>query len=339
MIIRPVTRTDQDAVLRIAEAAGIGMTSLPPDQDVLAEKVERAAQSFEGSITDAEDSLYFFVMEDPDTKEIAGTCAIEAYIGLKRPVYSYKLTTVTQYSESLDIFSRNDMLQVVNDHTGVSEIGSLFLMPEYRRDRLGRFLSRMRFLFVALFPERFADRVIAEIRGWHDGNGNAPFYDSLARHFFQMDFSRADWICATQGNRFISELMPSYPIYIDLLPKEAREVIGRPYANSEPAKAMLEREGFVYNNYIDLFDGGPTLEARTSDIRTVRESRTAMIRTVSGDALTQGTRCMIALPTFAEFRTCMGFVQLHNDGTVTIDTPSANLLALQPNDTITYTGA
>ena len=333
MHIRPVTRNDLDAVLRIATIAGIGMTSLPPDREVLGAKVERAAQTFEGSLADEGDALYMFVMEDPADNTIVGTCGIEGHIGMKRPIYSYKITTVTQYSDSMDIFSRNDMLQMVNDYTGVSEMVSLFLDPAYRRDRLGRFLSRVRFLFMALHRKHFDDRIIAEIRGWHDGQGNAPFYDSLAKHFFQMEFAEADAICATKGNRFISELMPTYPIYISLLPEDARNVIGRPYASSEAAKAMLEREGFAYNGYVDIFDGGPTLEARTNNINTVQATKQAIIKAI--EPLSDPTqRTMLARAEFEHFKACLGFMQSDNE--VIIDPNSAATLELSIGDTVAY---
>ncbi len=338
MIIRPVTRADKDGVLNIAKAAGIGMTSLPPDIDVLAEKIERAAQSFEDKLDDENDALYFFVLEDPDTGEVAGTCGIEGHIGLKRPMYSYKVTTVTQYSDTLDIFSRNEMLQMVNDYTGSSEMVSLFLAPEYRRDRLGRFLSRVRFLFMALFPEKFDTRTIAEIRGWNDGDGHAPFYDGLAKHFFQIEFEEADKICATQGNRFISELMPTYPIYANLLPKQASATIGRPHIASEAAKAMLEREGFHYNHYIDIFDGGPTLEAKTSEIRTVKNTKRATVKAIQ-PLPANAERMMLATPSFASFRAAMGRVEEQDDGSVIIDNNTATLMKLTEGDEIAYVGA
>ncbi len=337
MILRPVAYQDKDAVIAIAEAAGIGMTSLPPHPDVLAEKIERAVKSFEGTLDDPGDELFFFVLEDTETGTIAGTCGIEAHIGLKRPMYSYKISTVTQHSDTLGLVNRNDMLQIVNDYTGVSEIGSLFLMPEYRRDRLGRFLSRVRFLFVGLFREHFDERLVAEIRGWHDGKGNSPFYDALAKKFFQIDFAKADWICATEGNRFISELMPTYPIYINLLPKEAQDVIGRPYVNSEPAKAMLEREGFHYHNYIDIFDGGPTLEARIQDVRAIKEMQERLIvATESASNLT--TRAMLSNQSLSQYRACPGFVR-EEEGGVVIDAASAGKLGLVSGDTVVYTGA
>ncbi|TAE34267.1 MAG: arginine N-succinyltransferase [Alphaproteobacteria bacterium] len=338
MYIRPVTRDDLDAVLMIARAAGIGMTSLPADTEVLHEKIERAAKTFDMSLKNPEDALYFFVMEDEETQQIVGTCGIEAFVGLRRPMFSYKIITVTRHSETLNKLVRNEMLHMVNDYTGVSEIGSLFLLPEYRRDRLGRFLSRMRLQFMAIFRERFGEKVIAEIRGWHDGKGNSPFYDSLAKNFFHIDFTEADWICATQGNRFISELMPTYPIYVDLLPIEAQNVIGVPYVNSEPAKAMLEREGFKFNKYVDVFDGGPTLEADIDNLRIVRDITRAPIRSIVAQK-DDMQRKMLMTTDFARLRAVLGWIEEHDDGTISLDRHSAELLHLHLGDVVAISGA
>jgi len=272
MRIRPVTRNDHDAILALAKKAGIGMTSLPPDEDVLAEKIDRAVKSFAGKPDYEGGEAFLFVLEDMETGNIVGTSGIVAHVGLKQPFYSYTLSTITQSSTALDIYGTQKVLNVVNDYTGASEIGSLFLLPEYRRDRIGRFLSRMRFVFMAQFRELFDERVIAEIRGIHDRDGNSPFYDSIAKHFFQMPFTKADYINATKGNQFITDLMPKYPIYVNLLPKAAQDVVGAPLPSSEPAKAMLEREGFRFNDYLDVFDGGPTMEARLDDIHTVKQT-------------------------------------------------------------------
>jgi arginine N-succinyltransferase len=321
MKIRPISRSDTNAIMRVAKEAGIGMTSLPPNEEVINAKIERACQSFERSLEDKNNALYFFVLEDTRTNQIVGTCGIEGHIGLKRPMYSYKITTVTQYSDTLGIYSRNDMLQMVNDYAGVSELVSLFLLPEYRRDRLGRFLSRVRFMFMAEFLSLFDARIIAEIRGWHDGAGNSPFYNSLAKHFFQMEFTAADAICATKGNRFISELMPTYPIYISLLPTEARNVIGRPYSSSEAAKAMLEREGFQYNNYIDIFDGGPTLEAKTSDIRSIKLCKKYYIKDITPIS-ESGEKMMLSNSGFADFKATLSTAKCNIDDNSIIISPT-----------------
>lgn len=335
MYIRPVTLNDQENVLRLAEKAGIGMTSLPPDTAVLGAKIERAVASFAGKCDNPADESYLFLLEDPEKKAAAGICGIICHVGLRQPFYSYKLSTITQTCQSLAIFSRQEMLSVVNDYTGTSELCSLYLLPEYRRDRLGRLLSRIRFLFMAEFPQRFSEKVMAEIRGVHDREGNSPFYDSLAKPFFQMEFRQADYLSATEGTQFIADLMPKYPIYVSLLPKTAREVIGVPYASSEPAKALLESEGFFYNNYLDIFDGGPTLEAYLADLRTVKESRCAVVTAV--EPAVESERFLACNTRFAEFRGILCRVEERGEDEVAISQRAAESLQVAKGDTIRYT--
>ena len=253
------------------------MTSLPPDAQVLEQKIARSVASFAGQPEAEKDHSFLFVLEDTETKKLVGTCGIVAHVGLRRPFYSYKLSTIVQSAENLGIYSLQRVLHMVNDYTGATEIGSLFLLPAYRRDGIGRFLSRCRYLMLAEFPDVFSDVVISEIRGVQDENGDSPFYKNLARHFFQMDFQRADFINATRGGQFISDLMPKYPIYVNLLDAKAQAVIGVPLKASLPAMQMLEHEGFRHQGYIDVFDGGPTMQAERALIRTVRKSRKSAV--------------------------------------------------------------
>ena len=70
---------------------------------------------------------------------------------------------------------------------------------------------------------------------------------------------------------FIAALMPKHPLYIDFLSDEARAVIGSS-ANGACA-CGTGKEGFRFNNYIDIFDGGPTLECEIDRVRAIRKSR------------------------------------------------------------------
>lgn len=88
-----------------------------------------------------------------------------------------------------------------------------------------------------------------------------------------MDFSRADFLCGTGQKAFIAELMPKHPIYTHFLSQEAQDVIGQVHPQTAPARAVLEKEGFRYRNYIDIFDGGPTLECDIDRVRAIRKSR------------------------------------------------------------------
>src|SRR3546814_11875893 len=71
--------------------------------------------------------------------------------------------------------------------------------------------------------------------------------------------------------------MPKHPIYTALLSDDARAAIGQVHDSGKPALAMLEEEGFRYDGYIDIFDGGPAVSIRTEQLRTVREARKATL--------------------------------------------------------------
>lgn len=333
MFIRTAAMEDHAAVLELANKAGFGMTSLPPDPAVLEAKIAHSIASFKGEV-EAGHEAYFFVLEDPVKHTIAGTCGIVAHVGLTQPFYSYKLTTLTQTSRELNIFNKHTILQVCNDLTGATEVGSLFLLPQYRRDGMGKLLSFCRFMFIAAFPERVDRQVIAEMRGVHDSEGNAPFYNSIARHFFQMPFSKADYTNATQGNQFINDLIPKYPIYVSLLPKPAQRVIGQPNPASEPAKAMLESQGFRYQHYVDVFDGGPTLIAERDQLGLVRESRKAVVSAI--DDMTPPPKWLLANDRYADYRCLVARMALQGDGTVHISPRAAEQLQVVTGDTVRY---
>lgn len=327
---------DHDAVLALAKQAGFGMTSLPPDPAVLKEKIETSVASFGNKSKKQGQESFFFVLEDPDKDgHIAGTCGIKTHIGLTQPFYSYKLTTITQVSTQLDIFSKHSILQVTNDLTGSTEVGALFLQPEYRRDRIGKMLSLARFMFIAAHKQYFSEQLIAEMRGVHDTEGNAPFYSALPQHFFNLPFAEADYINATQGNQFINDLMPKYPIYVSLLPKEGQHVIGRVNAASEPAKVMLEKQGFKYTGYVDIFDGGPTLIAERDQVKTVKDSMLAKVSEIK--ELPEGTsKFMLTNDKFEEFRAAIGRVVEAADGSLHITPRLASRANVKVGDVVRF---
>ena len=333
MFLRPATRADHASILNLAHQAGFGMTSLPPDAKVLEEKIGSSVASFSKKYDRPGQESFLFVLEDQKNGHIVGTCGIKARIGLTQPFYSYKLTTITQVSTQLDIFSQQTMLHVTNDLTGSTEIGSLFLQPDYRRDRIGKMLSLSRFMFMAAFPDQFAAQVIAEMRGVHDINGNSSFYSALPKKFFAMSFTQADYTNATQGNQFINDLMPKYPIYLNLLPKSAREVVGRVNAASEPAKAMLERQGFKYTGYIDIFDGGPTLFSERAMIDVIAHSTLHPIETIQ-ELPEDTTKYMISNEKFSDFRCASGRLKMLDSGGLCVTPRLAARAQIQLGDVI-----
>jgi arginine N-succinyltransferase len=180
---------------------------------------------------------------------------------------------------------------------------SLYLRPEFRAGGAGHLLSKSRFLFMASFPQRFADKVIAEMRGVSNEQGRSPFWEGLGRHFFSIEYGAAEHVVGAGNKSIIAELMPHHPIYTMLLPREAQEVIGKVHPQTAPALRLLEQENFRYQGYIDIFDGGPTVEAPLHEIRSVKRSIVLPVR-ISDEPHDgeQGTRCLVANTQLHDYR-------------------------------------
>jgi len=330
--IRPARKEDHTEIMALADIAGIGMSSLPQDNEVLCEKINNSLRSFASAPIRPQEESFLFVLEDMEHNRLVGTTAIIAHVGLSRPFYSYKLSTISQASSAIGIYSLQQVLHMVNDYTGATEIASLFLHPDYRRDGIGRFLSRCRYMMLAEFDHLFSDVVIAEIRGVQDKEGNSPFYDNLARHFFKMGFKEADYIYATQGGQFIADLMPKYPIYVNLLPPEAQAVIGVPLDASKPALNLVKAEGFNYEGYVDLFDAGPTVQAKLHSIKTVRKSEKDAIVAIRAVHSEPHIICNTRL---ADFMITRGGIEKEN-GNVVIPPEVAEALQVKIGDKVRY---
>ncbi|MGE5089000.1 MAG: arginine N-succinyltransferase [Candidatus Levyibacteriota bacterium] len=272
--IRPIARDDLPAVLALSERTGHGLTTLPADRDRLAARIDRSLASFAGHAKPAA-TTFMFVLVDGERSgdgRVVGISAIEAAVGLEEPWYNYHVGTLVHASRALDVYTVAPTLFLSNDHTGRTELCSLFLDQRYRRGRNGALLAKCRLLFIAEFAHMFADKVIAELRGRIEPDGTSAFWEGLGRHFFAMEYKRADYLTGTGQKSFIAELMPRHPVYVNLLPPAARKVIGAVHDDTKPARAMLEQEGFRYEGYVDIFDAGPTLECATQNIDAVRRS-------------------------------------------------------------------
>jgi arginine N-succinyltransferase len=297
--VRPAGVADLEGLKALAGMTGGGFTNLPNDLGALAERLDWSERSFARAEDEPDDEKYMLVLEHGPSARIGGTACLFSRVGVRWPFYSYKQTMLTTQSKELGRTFRNGVLHLVNDFDGASEVGGLFLHPELRTGGLGRLLARSRYLFLAAHRARFCDRVFAELRGWVRPDGSSPFWDGLAGRFFGMGFQEADAFNAVHGNQFIADLMPKYPVYVALLPDDAREAIGRPHDAGVAAVRLLEAEGFGFHGYVDIFDGGPTMDARAGDIRTVREAVHARVAgALSGD----GTARLMAAGRLKDFR-------------------------------------
>lgn len=300
-VMRPAELSDFDALRSMAVESGPGFTSLPVDEDILRKRLLKSVDSFAGRLSQPEFGKYLMMLEDTETGEIGGCSAVKCGSGITAPFFNYRIITLAQASQEADRRFDMDALILTNEFVGATEVGTLFLRTEHRGGGVGRLLAQSRYLLMSAKPEWFGERVIAELRGVVSHDGETPFWECLGRHFFRMSFPEADYLSATTDNQFILDLMPKYPIYVDLLPAEAREVIGRCHADGVPAFKLLEWEGFEFERVVDIFDGGPIMQASRDMIRTTRESQ--LMELEVGDAT--GSTGIAARTDLHDFRACL----------------------------------
>lgn len=329
--IRPAQPVDLQPMYEMAKLTGGGFTNLPPEKPALMAKLERSAAALAAGDSAGDDMLFVMMLEDVTTGTIRGTCQIFTTVGTKYPFYSYRLSTITQHSVELDRTVRADMLSLVTDLEGSSEVGGLFLHPEARAGGLGLLLARSRYLFIRAHRGIFAERILAELRGVIDTGGGSPFWDGIAGRFFGMNFQAADEFNATNGNQFIADLMPKHPVYVAMLPESARSVIGTPHPSGRAAMRMLENEGFAYENYVDIFDGGPTMIARIDQVKAIRDARTDVITAIADG----GDRALAAVGRWAEFRAAFARIS-PTDGGISIDAAGAATLGVGVGDSVDW---
>ncbi len=278
LVMRPAQVADLQQVQRLAADSPVGVTSLPDDAERLKEKILASEASFAAEVSYNGEESYFFVLEDTQTGQLVGCSAIVASAGFSEPFYSFRNETFVHASRELKIHNKIHVLSLCHDLTGNSLLTSFYVQRELVNTPIAELNSRGRLLFMASHPERFADAVVTEIVGYSDEQGESPFWNAVGRNFFDLNYSEAEKLSGLKSRTFLAELMPHYPIYVPLLPDEAQEAMGQVHPRAQITFDILMREGFETDNYIDIFDGGPTLHARTSGIRSIAQSRLVPVR-------------------------------------------------------------
>lgn len=327
--VRPAVDADLDPLYALILHSDDGLTSLKITRDQLLDRLENSTFAFRRQSQKMTGLPYVFVMEDMATGAVVGTSSIYSKVGGYEPFYAYQIEKSIHESKELGVYREIDVLRLHKEHDGPTEIGSLFLLPEYWGKGNGKLLSLSRFLYMAEFPERFDAITIAEMRGVIDRQGRSPFWDALGSHFFQIEFPRAVMLLTVSKN-FVADLMPTHPIYLPLLPQDARDVVGQVHQDTRPALAMLQKQGFSYQGFVDIFDGGPVVHAKTAEIATIAHSRRY---TVTGIGPIQSTTVHVVSRAGSQFSAVLGPVDLHG-AEATLSPEMANALNLRTGDLV-----
>lgn len=330
LVVRPAGPADLDHLLELAILSGPGFTSLPEDPDQLTERLELSRDSFTGKL-EPEQRWYTLMLEESDTSDVDGVGSVKAAVGLNRPFFSFRLVNNTQSSPSVDVKLDHQTLVLVNECTGWSEVGSLFLKADRRKGGAGRLLSQSRYMLIGAQPDLFADNVLAELRGVFTPDGACPFWDHVAHKFFPMEFDDADRMTGSTDKQFILDLSPRHPIYVELLPEPARAVIGKVHPQGVPAMALLESEGFRPNGLVDIFDAGPTVSCVRDNIRTVRDARRLTVSIA--DEVEAELPALISTDSIAAFRAVRQKAAIEGDDVI-LNRETADALKIKAGATV-----
>jgi len=277
-LLRPCALTDLAALERLAAASVDGISSLPNDPSQLQARVARSLHAFASEDAASGEETYLFVLEDLAAGRVIGCSGIAASAGFHDRFYSYRNEFVVHASKALGVSQRMHTLHLCHDLTGCTLLTSFYIEPAYEQGLAPQLLSRARLLFIHQHLERFNERIAAENPGLVDAQGQSPFWDAVGRRFFNMDYSQAEAVIGGRSKAFIADLMPQSPVYVPLLPESAQFALGQLHPVGELPFSILLAEGFDADSYVDIFDGGPTVEANLAMLRSVRQARELSLR-------------------------------------------------------------
>jgi arginine N-succinyltransferase len=333
IVLRDVAPDDLDD-LEVA-ARYLDTVNLPNDRDALARIIERSAQSFAGQLAKA-DRCYVFVARDEAAGRVVGTSMIFAQHGSRRaPHVFFDVIEEERYSETLDRHFVHRLLRIGYNYKGLTEIGGLVVVPEYRALHVGRLLVTVRFLYMGLHRTTFCDEVVSELMPPLEADGTSLLWESLGRKFTGLTYQEADAL-SRQNKEFIRTLFPQDPLYATLLPQAVQDLIGKVGPETKGVERMLRALGFEYASRIDPFDGGPHFHARIDDLAPVRGTRRA--RVAAGAPGAGGGAALVAreAPTAPHFRAArVEGVVVRGDA---LEAPPEALssLSLAPGDEVAY---
>ena len=233
-LLRCAKPSDVEDLLTLSRM--LSFINLPANKEYLEEKIAISQKSFANPYKGAKKNLYLFVLEDVVEKRVVGTSMICGQHGTEEvPHFFFKISQQYKYSSTIGRGFTHETLKLGVETNGYSEIGGLMLHPDYRKNtsKLGKQISFVRFLYIALHQKAFTEQIHTELMPPLDDKGLSPLWEALGRKFFQMDYTTADQL-SIKNKEFILSLFPEHPIYVAMLPSDATKAIGQVGKQTRP---------------------------------------------------------------------------------------------------------
>ena len=272
IMVRPVRSEDASQLHALADL--LDTVNLPDDPAMLAKIIADSQRSFLGE--DPRHASYTLVavrVEADGAQTLLGTGSLFAYHGMPdEPHYFLKVVDQVVHSRQLNSDRTRRILKLGKDVEPWTELGGLVVHPQARGQGVGKLLLAARLLLVAMHPERFCTRLLAELLPPRRDDGGNAFWDAVGAPLTGLDYYRADLLCRSD-KEFIEAFFPHEEIVVELLPPLARELIGQEGPATTPVRSLLKRAGFQYLGTVDPFDAGPHDGATVAAIPPIQRSR------------------------------------------------------------------
>ncbi|MDZ4662630.1 MAG: arginine N-succinyltransferase [Pseudomonadota bacterium] len=331
-LIRSVETGDLEALYDLANQ--FNLLNMPADKTLLSQKITRSLLSFSGELK-IDKAEYLFVIQDSQIKNrVLGCSQIIAKHGNPgMPHYSFQILKVNKFSEDLGIGFIHKVLRFKENTDGPTEIGGLLVDKAMRRrpEKLGRQISLIRFLFMAMHREKFKNRVLCELTPPLLEDGRSEFWEAVGRRFTGIPYQEADELSQTH-KEFIRQLFPDQDIYLCLLDSRARLAIGKVGSDTLPAQIILGRVGFKYMEEVDPFDGGPHFGVATEDISVIKNTKKMNI--VGTDKAQFNQRALLGIEREGAFFGAYSLVDLKGSNEVLLPVATLKLVGLEPGMTV-----
>ena len=285
-IVRGAEERDLEDLLVLSKQ--FKLLNLKPRKETVKAIIELSRQSFLKQVH-LDKSRYLFVLEDTESGKVVGSSQIKGKNGTEEmPHYSFKVRYEKRFSEKSGAGFIHELLCLKANTQGSSEIGGLILDKAYRKTSqgVGKLISLCRFLYIAMFPELFTQKLYVEMAPALEESGRNPFWESLGFRFTDIPYDKAHEL-AQIDKEFIQILFPKTGIYLNLLDPKARLMMGTVGKETKPALSMLLKWGFDYNQEVDPFDGGPHLCATIREMPLMNAIRRGQVGVVGEEKLSQ----------------------------------------------------
>ena len=333
-IVRPAETADIPALLELASGLTQGVHTMAKSRAGIESAVQQSLRSFASQVDLPGEESYLFVLENNSDGSLVGSAAIAATAGSNGTFFSFRNDVIQQVSRDLNISHSVHALTLCADLTSYSQLLSFFVQRSHQSQPEASLLSRARLMFAALHPQRFSDHFFVSLAGYTDQEGHSPFWEALGRKFFQMDFLKAERMVDGARNRtLIVELMPHYPVYVPLLPGPAQAAMGQVHDESEVPFEILSKEGFAADDFIDIFDGGPILEASKYALNAFAHGLKMQVQSRPAGYAGTGTACLVAAVTNFRAITVQS-VPFESGGPLLLSADEMQALQISPGESV-----